>query len=155
MADGTGIHSKFSRPIPLMTWIEKYVGIPFVNGGRDWQGVDCWGLVRLIYETECRILLPSYGEISAEELTRVAHEVANESSKEPWHPVSDPWLFDVAVMHRRKAPVHVGIVAALKPVRLLHVERATHAVFVPITHPTISFRSPAYFRHRSMCDVTA
>jgi cell wall-associated NlpC family hydrolase len=135
-----------------MNFVEKYVGIPFVDHGRSWQGVDCWGLVKLVYETECRILLPSYGEISAEELTRVAHEVAEESSKEPWRPVTDPILFDVAVMHRRKAPVHVGVVVALNPVRLLHIERATHAVFVPVTHPSVSFRSISYFRHRNMRD---
>jgi hypothetical protein len=138
-----------------MTWVSKYVGIPFVDHGRSWQGVDCWGLVRLVYETECGILLPSYGEISAEDLTKVAKEVASESSQEPWHPVTKIQLFDVAVMHRRVAPVHVGIVAALDPIRLLHVERATLTVFLEVTHPTIKFRHAVYYRHRKMLDANA
>jgi hypothetical protein len=138
-----------------MTWVEKYVGIPFVDGGRSREGVDCWGLVRLVYETECGILLPTYGEISAEDLSKVAHEVATESNHEPWHPVTKPQLFDVAVMHRRTAPIHVGVVAALSPVRLLHVERATLTVFLEITHPTIKFRHAIYYRHRNMLNVDA
>jgi NlpC/P60 family len=136
-----------------MTWVEKYVGIPFVDHGRDWSGLDCWGLVRLVYLTECGIVLPSYGEISATELSEVAHEVAGESRKEPWLQIENPRLFDVAVMHRRKAPIHVGVVAELDPVRILHIERATHAVFVPITHPSISFRPTLYFRHGKMLDA--
>lgn len=132
-----------------MNWIEKYVGLPFVDGGRDWAGVDCWGLVRLVLKTECQIEVPSYGEISAEELSAVAHEVASECAKEPWHPVADRiMMFDVAVMHRRKSPVHVGIMTDQDHV--LHIERLTHSVYLPVTHPSISFRNVNYYRHRSL-----
>lgn len=27
--------------------INKYFAVPYVNGGRDMQGADCWGLTRL------------------------------------------------------------------------------------------------------------
>lgn len=131
-----------------MNWIEKYVGIPFVDGGRDWTGLDCWGLVRLVLKTECNIEVPSYGDISADELAAVAREVASECSKEPWHPVIKPLTFDVAVMHKRKSPVHVGIMTT--PTHMLHIERATHSVFIPVVHPSVSFRAINYFRHRSL-----
>ncbi len=134
-------------------WVEKYIGLPFVDGGRDWSGVDCWGLVRLVLEYERCILVPSYGEISAEELSKVAKEVAGESSKEPWHSVIHPTGFDVAVMHRRRSPVHVGIMAS--PVHLLHIERATSTVLIETSHPSVSFRSIQYFRHRELLDAAA
>lgn len=135
-----------------MNWIEKYVGIPFVDGGREISGLDCWGLVRLVLKNECNVDVPSYGEISADELSQVAREVASECSKEPWHPVAGkPLMFDVAVMHRRKSPVHVGIMT--DPEHLLHIERATHSVYLPVSHPSVSFRAIHYYRHRSLAGV--
>lgn len=78
-----------------MKWAEKYVGLPFVDGGRDWKGCDCWGLVKLILQTECGIEVPSYGDIAASELLKVASMVADETKKEPWHPVIHAQTFDV------------------------------------------------------------
>lgn len=36
----------------LMQWHEKYIGIPFENGGRSFLGCDCGGLVLLMLKTE-------------------------------------------------------------------------------------------------------
>lgn len=39
-------------------WAKKYVGIPFVTSGRDINGCDCYGVVRLILTNEYGFDLP-------------------------------------------------------------------------------------------------
>lgn len=40
----------------------QYIGLPFLDKGRTIQGVDCWGLVRLILWEQFCIEVPSYSE---------------------------------------------------------------------------------------------
>jgi probable lipoprotein NlpC len=41
----------------------KYINIPFKDLGRSFSGVDCYGLLALIYENELGIVLPDYTEL--------------------------------------------------------------------------------------------
>lgn len=138
-----------------MRWAERYIGLPFVDHGRDFDGCDCWGLIRLIMKHECSVDLPAYGETSALDLQAVAGMVAKEKEIEPWiyvHPTAVK-AFDVVVMHRRRDPIHIGIMATRFEV--IHIEEKTDSVLVPLTHPTIKFRQPKFYRHRQLLDHAA
>lgn len=131
-----------------------YVGIPWVDGGRDMTGCDCWGLVRLIHQREAEIELPSYGEIAAADLLAVAKELRRGRASEPWCRVTDEQRrpLDVVLMRRLgdggRAPVHVGILA--DPRRMLHVEEAADTHLIPLDHPTVKPRILDFFRHRDL-----
>lgn len=43
----------------MYEWTNKYVGIPFISGGRTEKGCDCYGLLRLILLNEYKIELPA------------------------------------------------------------------------------------------------
>lgn len=126
---------------------EIYVGLPFVDGGRDFKGVDCWGLVRLFLSREAHIDVPSYGEISASDLI-VSKTIRDESTKEPWADVADARRFDVLVMRGR--PLHVGVM--VDGHNVLHVEEASASVIVPVTMQMIANRKIKLCRHRKLCD---
>lgn len=41
--------------------VNEYIGIPWVAGGRDPSGLDCWGLVMQIYLDHFGFLLSDFG----------------------------------------------------------------------------------------------
>lgn len=43
-------------------WVEDFINIPYKSLGRDFNGVDCWGLTYLIYKEKFNILLPKIDE---------------------------------------------------------------------------------------------
>jgi len=44
----------------IATWAGRYVGIPYTGKGRDLAGLDCLGLLYLIYKNDLGIDLPDY-----------------------------------------------------------------------------------------------
>ena len=135
--------------IPL-PWYAKYVGVPFVDGGKDFNGYDCWRMICLAFKTEHQIEIPLYGEISALDLRKIAGLIASDAYKEPWVDVVPSAIraFDVAVMCKRKVPVHIGLLVNREA--MIHVEQATATVMVSIQHPSVAFRSINFFRHRQL-----
>lgn len=124
-----------------------------MDGGRDWAGVDCWGLVRLVYKHERGIDLPTYGDIPASQLIAIAYKVKEETAKEPWHPAIQPQALDMAVMYSRHAPIHVGVM--VDDTFVLHIEKGINAVLINKNHPTVFFRSIGFFRHTELLNVAA
>jgi hypothetical protein len=102
---------------------------------------------------ECGLDLPTYGEITAKELLRVAR-VMDEQSR-VWKLVTDMQrCFDVVLMSGRvdlnesaKSPVHCGILVNSQ--EILHVDEKTDAVCVLLTHRSVAFRRLGIYRYRS------
>ena len=132
-------------------WSHKYVGLPFVDGGRTMKGVDCWGLVRLIYDRELEIELPSYGDTSARDLIKISRSMTTDKDAEIWENVdrSKIMAFDVVVMRfsGKHTIGHVGVMVDSKNV--MHVEASTAAVIVPLDHWLIRERLECYRRHKN------
>lgn len=119
-----------------MTWWGDYIGTPF-------ERAHCWALVRRVYAEQLGKTLPEYGEISADDLIRVARAMMR--GTDVWVQVDEPAPFDVVRMRGKRWPVHVGVIT--RPGWLLHTEEATGAVHVPLDHWTVAPRVLDFWRH--------
>ena len=91
-----------------MSWVNQYVGIPYADQGREQIGLDCWGLVRLVYQQELGIVLPGF-------------EDTYETSEDPgdllarawdvWQAVETPGEFDALLFwtDHPGLPTHVAL----------------------------------------------
>ena len=128
-----------------MRWWGRYVGLPFGEGPGE---VTCWSLIAQVYRDELGVELPAYGEISARDLVQVARTMGREQLGEAWRAVAEPEAFDVAIMRSGRggrAICHVGVMTG--PSHVLHVDAATSAVVVPITHFSIRGRIAGFRRY--------
>ena len=148
-----------------MDWWSEYIGIPFGDH-------TCWSLVQQIYRDRLNIDLPLHGELSAEYVAAVdvlhsgnapasrmiaarkavADAIEVGQSSESWVSVTTPMEHDVVLMSvisGRRRIGHVGIAVSAK--RMLHIEKATNAVIVPFTHPSVVGRICGYRRHTRVC----
>jgi probable lipoprotein NlpC len=109
----------------IAPWADKYVGLPFKDGGRDRDGLDCYGALALIYREEFAITLPTYegAYVSAHERDEVAALLAQRIPADAWTPVTgSPRVGDAVVFRVLNQPWHVGVMVS--PTEFLHVEAA-------------------------------
>lgn len=94
------------------SWVNQWIGKRFQGNGRG-PNYDCWGLVRAVLKQQQGIELPDWNEpdfkpiACAREMTKRMNETINEQYASLVH---DPKDFDIALLYRKKAALHVGIV---------------------------------------------
>lgn len=138
-----------------VSWASDYVGLPFVDGGRDRRGVDCWGLVRLVYAERTGVTLPDFADIKARDWKAVGRQIAAALDKDEWRSVirGQEKELDVVVMRGHGSagqglvglPCHVGVVAPYGA--LLHVEHGTDAVAPRLIAGTVKDRIVGVYRY--------
>lgn len=98
-------------------WHNKYIGIPFLDKGRDTSGIDCWGLVRLVYKQEYHIDLPNFStNYDADDTERMRDLLAQ--YKEGWEKVSAPVEGCIVLFNILGVESHMGI--AVSGTHFLH-----------------------------------
>lgn len=128
-------------------WVADYVGLPFAIGGRTRAGVDCWGLVDMVYREQFGVPLPSDGPrwdkgmksaqiaVLAEEEFRLYRKVEEHEAR----------LGDGIVLRIEHHPIHVGVVVARG--LFLHVEEKAASVLARWTSPTWKRRVIAFYAY--------
>jgi len=129
----------------MYKWVSKYIGIPFISNGRDINGCDCYGLVRLVLINEYGIHLPELSNNYNN--ARNIHET--ESLFKKYMPVltaekiTEPQEKAVVVITEQGYPCHIGIVAGGG--YILHTNEKTDAICQRDTHPGLRGRIEGYY----------
>ena len=89
-------------------WATKYIGLPYRPGGRDRGGLDCWGLLKLIYLEQRGIPLPDLLGVAEGSIAAISREIGRES-KENWIEVPEPQDGCAVAMSKQDRLHHVGV----------------------------------------------
>lgn len=131
-------------------WASAYADIPFVERGRDRDGVDCWGLVRLILREQFGIGCDSYDDeyISTCEKEHLAEITERERGK--WWSVTaeDVRCGDVVLLALAGYPCHVGIVVG--DGMMLNARSGVGVALESYKRPFWNRRLRGFYRHGKM-----
>ncbi|MGN6549766.1 MAG: NlpC/P60 family protein [Pararhizobium sp.] len=128
---------------------DRYVGLPWLDRGRTCDGVDCWGLLRLVYAGELGIELPSFATDYADTSDRGRINVLVAEERDPWVPVERGREQPCDVVLIRERPWHVG--AVVRRGLMLHIEQDRSSVIEPYTTMRHAARVEGIYRHISRC----
>lgn len=112
-------------------WAADYVGIPYKNRGASVDGVDCYGLVRLIFQREYGVALPDLRYASADSFLEA--EGAVMQARPDWHKVQYPVPGSILLLRFWGEPVHVAVV--LDHEFMLHCLRGHHSAIERFNGP--------------------
>lgn len=125
-------------------WWNEYVGLPYAARGRDHAGVDCWGLVRLVYAEQFDLALPSFADdYAASDRECIAELVA--TRQEGWMRAEASRSGDLVLMRILGAESHVGVVTT--PGYFLHVREGQDAVVERLDSATWKHRVTGIYRY--------
>lgn len=125
------------------TWWNDYVGLPYKSHGRDRQGLDCWGLVRLVHSEVFDTKLPSFVDTYEDNRESIEESIAQR--KEGWKKVDVPQSGDVVLFRVMGHLSHVGIVT--QPGYFLHVTEGKNATIERLDSVEWSKRVEGIYRY--------
>ena len=130
----------------MYAWVKKYIGIPFVSNGRTLSGCDCYGLVRLVLQTEYGITLPELSDNYSDTRNReqIAKTFAENLPVLAAEKLAEAKEGSVAVITEGGRPCHLGINAGGG--YILHAAEVTGSVCQRATHPGLRGRIEGYYR---------
>lgn len=138
-------------------WAGAYVGLLFKDRGRDQRGVDCWGLLSLVYAERLGILLPDLAYRGVDQIEDVAQEVGHQlADGGDWRPIPVDQLARAdAVLFRPggKRPWHVGIVVGRN--KFLHAQLGSDSCIERLDSPLWERRREGFFRYAGLVRLAA
>lgn len=130
----------------MYSWVHKYIGIPFVSGGRDFNGCDCYGLVRLIFLNEYKYNFPLLS-VDYDNALCIAETKKLFSQNVPIlcaEKIAEPEEKAVALMRTKGSLCHVGVYAG--DGFIIHSRHNIGAVCERFTNPMLASCVEGWYR---------
>lgn len=106
---------------PVVFNVVPYLRLTYEPNARGPDAVDCWGLVRVVYQRELGLTLPAWDTIDSSDPAQCASTVVKEAVG--WLEVSleEARTFDVILLSENGRPIHCGVI--ISPPQFLHCAR--------------------------------
>lgn len=125
-------------------WSNNYIGIPFKAKGRTTEGIDCWGLARLIYKNEYGISLPSFSEdYEGTDTERMEDLIAQ--YKEGWESISEPEEGSIVLFRLMGTESHVGV--AVSSTQFIHAREGHDSAIESFASTAWNKRIVGHFKY--------
>jgi cell wall-associated NlpC family hydrolase len=126
----------------------RFVGLPYIDKGRGFDGCDCWGLLWLVYRDLRGVELPSYAERYVTGADRAAMAALIADELDPWTEIAagQEHAFDGVLMREGRAIRHIGIVT--EPGLLLHVQDGQSSQIERYRSGPLKHRVVGFYRYR-------
>lgn len=146
-------------------WVGEYIGLPWKEQGRDRNGLDCWGLLRLVLSERHGIEIPEWGGVGYQGRDNKRREASErrelgrfmKAHAQDWTEITVPAARggDGLLMRSGRHPIHVGVFVG--PMWLLHIESKADSVLVDLTSNSllcqnIRNRIIGAYRHRELME---
>lgn len=96
-------------------FINKTLGLPWVNRASSFESLDCWGLVKLYYQHVLNIDLPV---IEGYEQGECDTAKGWKSGVSDWVESNEPHEGFLFTCYKGDTPIHVGV--AISPTKVIH-----------------------------------
>lgn len=125
---------------------EPYVGIPYLDKGRDRAGIDCWGIVRLVLGEVFHVDLPSYAETYRDgDDWQAIGDAVRAGLLDGWERTEQPRGGDLLVLSIAKRPWHCALM--LDSLHFLHANPGDSTVIERLDTPRWARRIEGIYRH--------
>jgi cell wall-associated NlpC family hydrolase len=142
-------------------WASKYIGVPFLAGGRTLKGLDCYGLLHVVFKEQLGVDIPEHQDVYYErnpsedghDRQTVGDAISMRTLKD-WTPIIDGQekSMDGIILRIAGHPIHIGLV--LVPGIMLHSEFGHDTVVESYRNLKWERRLVGFYRHKSLIGGT-
>ncbi len=134
-------------PLGIPDWVEPYIGLPYVKGGRNLKGVDCIGLFLLVEREHFGVEIEGYDGpdwSGRRDVAAVAEAARAFAARFKEIDAGSERVGDAILLRMTGQPIHIGCVIA--PGLMLHIEEECDSVVEDYTTRAWANRIVAFHR---------